>query len=1287
MSKKVWCIAIIFLIILSSTLSLAKPEDQRFPRAWHSELTILEIRLNNTTTEPTIYNEYRKQTHEVLITVQNTGSITLTNLNLSYSVKRGIVTELQGMNKSKKKLMISEEFTYSFFWTPSKGNGEIYTINISATSKNFGSLMEPVFEEETITIRNVKFDVGPINYELDSKPASPWNEYANQTQIVNALVNNYGNFELSTPFNVSAAIYSFPTFQELWSDSKTCSQTISPNQMCKIKFDKPWTPLNPNIFIINISTDLLDDDKPDNDNITSQLGIMDIVDAGIFKISNLEDGGVYPVIPFSVNARIKNTGNLNFTTNFSVELKIKSYPSGLTIFNPTPQQIPGAGPGSIEEPGTITNIVFPPWIYAENLTDGRFSVNLSINPFEINGSAVNNEFSIIIELKNFTEIHVECEKPKAGLHYRDDLKDVTVKITNSGTIDLKPYILNLTVKNLYKPGEAWQDLAVTPEQSPLPWNNWALVEVLDEWPLGFNTKFSLNITLKLSSELGVPVAWCTRTIEIDGSEKNGTISGYVFDLDEQRYLENIKINIYSTGYVIELVNFTTTNIHGYYSIILPGSPEGTKYSVTTTEEDNYWWYEKSFNRKSFSGRNTMLNITLASRPVGRLEGVVNLIAPDGVPEVKEDWTGTNLSVEDTPISFSTDNLGNFEAEVVADVVNITATKDNFKTARLEYITILPNTTESVELDLIESWSVKVAPKNGAVDLDPYLMVNAEFDKAIDKTTIKPSTFDLLDTNDNRVSGLSVNSYNFSKNSKICRMKLPVRLYYNSTYKIKLTKKILTTEGSPALHRTWESEFSTALGLGIMMGRCTDFWTDSPIVSVNINITDLPGFSTYSDNKGVYFLENIPIGEHWVNVSLKGYPPQILKIIVKPEIITWANFTFEKGVPIPNLWGEDEFGRLTLINEELTHRIKIDVKFNLTSSFSLDPTTVNSNTIKIIEKSKTEPIEFKNVTSSNNNLKFLLVPEKDLKYNTLYQIYFGPDLRKFGGPGLFLKDYYYGEFETESRHSLDGPSFFPRDKSVNIPIDTKIFIEFPVSMNQTSVEKSINASFNIIDYIWSDFNMTLKLKYDELEHFTEYTISLLPGMISESGGYSLFGYVNISFTTILGFIEYVFGPIIDNSGQPVVNASLVILDSEEVRVSSSFTNESGYAKFLFRSKLETGNYTIKIIKNNYKTETWELVIDSDGEPVLISEPPVLVKKKDKSEDEFSIALVVLIVVLIIIMILMLYLIKLKIKPKDKDVAIEKIENAPEQLENVEPIGVDVKDEKNAKLEIEDKKLEE
>jgi hypothetical protein len=407
---------------------------------------------------------------------------------------------------------------------------------------------------------------------------------------------------------------------------------------------------------------------------------------------------------------------------------------------------------------------------------------------------------------------------------------------------------------------------------------------------------------------------------------------------------------------------------------------------------------------------------------------------------------------------------------------------------------------------------------------------------------------------------------------------------------------------------------------------------------------LLGIHASSNDNGQYSLDNIPAGQYWLNATLSGYPGFEQLVTVDPETITWMNFTFNDPRPVPSVWGYNKGDRKVLIKVGMADRIKVDSNFTLTSTIPLSPQTVSSDSVKILDTAAGSYVKYSNVVASNNNLNFMIYPSSELKYDTVYQIIYGKAMRTVDDRELFWKDHVYAEFSTVARRPLQNIVVDPPNKAVNVPIDKVIVIEFPVAMDRASVLGSINASFQITNYSWTDFNMTLILGHEIFEYFTAHTISLTPGMISVSGVYSLLEFVNVSFTTISGIVNYDVGPFVDSSGKAIEGASIVWLDGAGEVLRSSITNDQGFATFYFEAKLAPGNYTLQFIKTGYKTIDWEITIGEDGEPIN-SEPPVIPKRSTSEAGPGAMeiaSIAVVIVILVIILVILLYLVVLKPK---------------------------------------------
>ena len=1179
MSKKIICLSIIIFLIFSSlstaTFAFAV-EPVNPPRTWLPGLEVTSIHINNTTFEPSEDREFRNNTHEVLVTVTNTGGMVLKDIIMRYSVKRGTFTIKQGMDNSIPKLNISESHTYSFQWKPVVGNGESYTVTANATADSFGVNIGPNSLQETFIIRDVKFDVAPVNFALDYDLGITMINFANKTHSVQAVIKNAGNFDLTTSFTVSGTIYTFPAGPQLWSDQATVSGTIKASKIKTVGFTKPWTPPSADLFILNLSTSLSGDSKPANDNFSFPVGIMDMVDAGIIEFIDHQNGGKYANIPFSIRARLANQGNLNITTDFLAQLEINDYPSGNNLFSPTPVQVTPATPNNVSKPGTNTIITFSLWTYANGLRPGWVWVNVTINPQESNGSVDNNKRTIMIQLVNQTQAKLNCLAPKPGVHYPEDINKVTAQVTNSGTVDIGPYYLNLTIENTNVPGEVWPNHVKTPTQTALLTGTSAVVQVLTGWDFAFNAKFSLNITMYTTTSTKYPLAWATRTFEIAGGVPNGTINGKVTDFAQGLALEGIVVSLRTANTPPQLISSNNTDSNGNFHLEAEATPGGVEYELLVSQDDNFWWAEKAVKTKLFSGRSTVLDLAITRRPTGKVAGIVHLVPAKDAPEIVPDWSGITVSIEDTPIKFTTDSAGNFDAVVAAGVFNITAEKENFKPHRIEYVTVLAGTTELVEFTLVEAWSVKVNPKHQTVDVAPTTSVLAEFDEPVKVSSVGPGSFMLLDYDDEVISGLTDECYKFTKDNKSCRLIPPGGLEYKSTYQVKLMTDILTADGSPILHRNWLSTFDTEHGLGSVIGYCGYYWTKLPIEHVNISLVNQPEHTTVSNEDGFYVLENIFTGSYQLRFSLKDFDDQIYPLVITPEKVTWLNITFPDSLPVPSLWAKNHQDRKVKITTNITDQIKVDTNFTLTSEIPLNISTITSKSIKIIEKSSGALVEYGKVVQTNNNLNFILDPILDLKFDTIYQVYFGRTMRTIDNRELFWKDQFYGEFKTEplAWRPMDTPLIDPPNNAVNVPLDALVIIEFPVPMNRTSVEYSINTTFNILDFNWSNFDMTLILEHQTFEHFKLYSISLGPVMVSENRQYRLDRYINTSFTTITGVVKYIFGPIIDSADKPVDGASLVLFDSAGEQLRSAVTNSSGYATFYFESSLAPGNYTIK-----------------------------------------------------------------------------------------------------------------
>jgi hypothetical protein len=1222
MNKQLKIFQLLIVIISLSTFFLSElpwVATTAEPRSWKAGMTITDIELSHSTDEPTIGNEYINKSHEVIITIKNSGETVLTNLNIQYQVLKGLFTEQSGSDNTKTKLLISETYESTFNWNPSFADGTNYKINVSVTAENFGATFGPIYFEKLFIINDVKKDVGPVDYHFEI-PVAYGGEYSNDSHIISAVLKNFGNFKLTTSFSVYTEIYSEATGLEIWNDTKICTDQVLANDICEVTFDKPWVPPNIGQYGIKISTSLVGDVYTFNDEfIFPPIIIGNVTDAGVLEVNDFTFGAIYPCEPLIVIAKIGNTGNLNLSSPFSATLFVNSFPDGTNIYAAPPVQIPISGTPNITIPSSNYTAVFSPWGFAEGLSEGKVWINVSIDPTEFNGSSFNNNYSIMIEIKNVTNIDIDIIIPKSGAYYSDDITELVINISNKGTVDLAPYILNITMKNL-DTGEVFNNYSGKINAIGIQMNDYKL-HYFSNFIFTYDALFEVNAS----------------TFEIKGGEVNGTLSGTVIDTGTLQGLPDIIVNIYLPLLPDPiLVNSTTTNVFGEFSFEVPAVPAGRVYLVEISEKDNYWWHESSKNIKIYSGRESLTEFSLTSRATGKIGGKVALMSAPGAPEVIPDWSGITVSVEDSPVIVSTDSKGNFEADVVADSINITATKTNFKDDRLEYITVIPSQTTTVELTLEEAWAVDLTPKHLEEDVDTGTGIVANFDSELDQSSVRVNTLGIFDMQGRQIQDITKANYEFIKDGKSCRISPPKQLEYNTTYQVVITLGVEYIDSTPALHRVWKSTFTTELGSGTLEGFCSLYWSRMPLEAVKINLSDDPDYTTETDNNGFFFMENVPAGEYQFNVLHTGYPVVSETIVIDPGRILWKNVTFNDGLPVPRLWGTNLLGKKILITDNSTERIKVDTEFSLTSNIPLNPDTVNDGTIKIIDKSSSSgtKINYKNIVWTQNRLSFILQPANKLKFNSSYEVLYGSDLRTFDGREIFWKDYSYSNFTTDlyEFRPLSSPNVNPSNNAVNIPINYPVTIDFPVPMNMTSVESRINATFNISGFEWYAANTSVKLLHNRFDYFTEYTITLEAGMLSDNAYYKLMTRMDVSFTTITGLTKQTIGPIKDTKGKPIAGVGLNIYDSSGNFIKSSLTDSSGYAIFYFETALEPGNYTITMIKPNYEVMESDFSVNESGGLSFTDALPQMKKLEAEEEpDWLIIGGVILIVILVVIFI--------------------------------------------------------
>ena len=168
-----------------------------------------------------------------------------------------------------------------------------------------------------------------------------------------------------------------------------------------------WDPSHEGNFIINITTGNVstwaDDRNSTNNNMTINVTIENIIDVAA-EISNLDDGDTPEMGSFSIEAWINNTGNVNITQDFTVELKILNYTTNSTDFTDTQTILASVVPLNYGEGRLIT---FSPWSPS---TPGRYLINVT-TMLPSDGNNNNNISSILLNVTPvyFYDFRVEVD--------------------------------------------------------------------------------------------------------------------------------------------------------------------------------------------------------------------------------------------------------------------------------------------------------------------------------------------------------------------------------------------------------------------------------------------------------------------------------------------------------------------------------------------------------------------------------------------------------------------------------------------------------------------------------------------------------------------------------------------------------------------------------------------------------------------------------------------------------------------------------------------------------------
>jgi len=369
---------------------------------------------------------YANTSQSIDVEIANYFSINATlsvwvNLSIENSLTHAQEPRIPGWNAT---LVIangtSENDTFS--WTPSSEGDYDITVKCGNVS-TWGEEIDYVNNTKTIsiTIQNTTDAQAGITSMADG------NSYPNGKYAIDASVNNGGNVDITTDFNVKLLIKNFTTNATDFNDTQSipCSTVpLPPGNSFPVTF-ADWTPSAPGNYSITITTMLPGDSNAGNDVSTIRIEITPVY---FYNFSLLADpmetfakpGGDQVQISFT----IENTGSLQDNYTYT----ISSGQGWLVGDNPT------KGTATLLDPGESTTIdvfVLVPQGTGFDKIDGVNMTAISVG----NGSVYRNAVCYVYTWESH-EVDVTLQSTPA---YGDpgDTLTYTFRVTNNGNIGEK----------------------------------------------------------------------------------------------------------------------------------------------------------------------------------------------------------------------------------------------------------------------------------------------------------------------------------------------------------------------------------------------------------------------------------------------------------------------------------------------------------------------------------------------------------------------------------------------------------------------------------------------------------------------------------------------------------------------------------------------------------------------------------------------------------------------------------------------------------------------------------
>jgi hypothetical protein len=1206
-----------------------------------------------------VTGEYANATHIVLVKVTNTGTEYLSDIDVNCEIYSDasastLVLDL-GLNQTAS-LDIGETMVFEFWdWTPNVVDEMIdnyFWINATATGMGFMDIDDTDNILQPVTIRNVTnvawaphmmFDtmgiiMTPYPYVEEMMPGVETYNYssaANQPQY-NLL--NLGNVDATVTVDISGYDLGSGT-PEVAVHTDTDTPTIAPGASGWIDYPGGTWDLSAlaGDGLINVSVSGADYVAA---NTTHEFMVADYTDVKTMENSLTTDllMKFYPDNPpsnpppggyiFNTTAQhtfmvdVVNNGNQDITTDFQANLTAADWTGGTTFGTVIEYgyQLVDAGTTTLR-PGDIS-----PEAWAVTPPGGGFyQFNASAPLVETFGdfNATNNVTELLLNFEDTEGHDMSITSPMTGKYPVMSI-DINATVTNIETLDfadiggcnvsLEIFDTNMTT-DTSDDMSVWAPADVVINGLEMTMDTWA------DWTwTGAEGGMEYMIVVNASTTNN----FVEKTETIIFPHPNGTVSGTITP-----NMADIVVSAYDGP---TMIASTMTDATGYYMMSLEAIVGMYNITVTAPYGYNNAWNETVMVLDD--GRTTLVDFVLTEPPKGMINGTITLME-EGMPDDNLDYTDITVAVDGTPLSVMADMDGNYTITgILPGIVNVTASKTGFTTAWNDTVDVVAlMTTMYVNLTLYEDWGVMVDPAHGDIDVAVDAMVTVTFEEEINTSVNLTNNFDVEDSTDVSVTG----SIEWVPGNMSFVFTPDANLSNGETYTVWIDTGFMNTMDTMVLHRMWESEFTTEIGIvtGWIEGEVTDAWSGDPIEGATVSAA---GESAVTDATGMYSLE-VTAGSHDTTASMSLYTDSTITGVTVNlgETTIDVNFTLEPEVNIDAKVTLQDDTVATLDPEGTSQEdVSADTEIMLEFEEAINATSLDFFTV-VEDSTGTEVAGNSSWNATSNTVTF--TPTTALNGGENYTLTVMDTVMNATDAAILPRDIEWMFMVFEVTETVTA-TITPADTTTGVELDAEVKIVFSHAMNETVTEAAITAAFGT-DFTWAADGLSVVISHANFSYSTPYTVSVSDAGLS-LGGLATAAATSTFTTMAAPTFDYPLGAVLDKDNNPVANANVVVKDANGDTVWTGQTDADGEISWSETTALPEGDYTVTVSKADYEDVEFTFSVDANGD--LVGTPTIPTMKAsdgDGGEDEFDWLPVILIIVVIIIIVILL---ALAMKPK-------------------------------------------